>query len=187
MGTRISASALDWNETSARLVDLFDWIQPAELHGLLCGSACAGGGLDDRAWLQRIREHAGAQLSDQADSSDLLWFRNRALVNLGDSDLRFDLLLPDADAVLPERLDALAAWCSGFLSGFGLAGGRAEALDADGASGLVDLAAIADVDPGASESEADAEESYAELVEYVRVVVLLILQQRVANDQRGAT
>lgn len=183
MNTRISAAALDWNATSERLADVSTWIRPAELHGLLCGSACAGGDLDDRAWLQRIREHAGPELAAAAEAEHLIWFRNRALVNLGDAELRFDLLLPEADAALPERLDALAAWCSGFLSGFGLAGGRAETLDADGASGLVDLAAIADLD--AHSSESDAEESYAELVEYVRVAVLLMLQQRVAHDQRG--
>ncbi len=185
MDARISAAALDWDETESRLVALTDWIRPAELHGLLCGSACAGGALDDQAWLGRLVEHAGEDLAGKAGGEALIWFRNRALVNLGDADLRFDLLLPGEEAPLADQLDALAAWCSGFLSGFGLAGGQSDRLDEDGASGLGDLAAIADLDPDTE--EVDAEENYAELVEYVRVVVLLLLQQRVADEERGAS
>ena len=185
MNARISAAALNWDEAVTRLAALADWIRPAELHGLLCGSACAGGALDDRAWLGRLIEHGGEDLAGQADDAALIWFRNRALVNLGDADLRFDLLLPEEEAPLAERLDALAAWCSGFLSGFGLAGGQSDHLDEDGASGLRDLAAIADLDPDTEEM--DAEDNYAELVEYVRIVVLLLLQQRVATEQRGAS
>lgn len=185
MDTRISAAALDWYEAETRLVAVLDWIRPAELHGLLCGSACAGGALEDRAWLGRLVEHAGEDVAQTADEAALIWFRNRALVNLGDADLRFDLLLPDEDAPLADRLDALAAWSSGFLSGFGLAGGQSDHLDEDGVAGLSDLAAIADLDPDSR--EVDAEENYAELVEYVRVVVLLLLQQRVAGEQRGAS
>ena len=185
MDARISSAALDWDEAETRLVAVSAWIRPAELHGLLCGSACAGGALDDQAWLGRLLEHAGEDLAGQADEAALIWFRNRALVNLGDADLRFDLLLPDEEAALAARLDALAAWCSGFLSGFGLAGGRSDHLDEDGESGLGDLAAIADLDPDTEES--DAEDNYAELVEYVRVVVLLLLQQRVAVEQEGAS
>lgn len=181
MAVRISAAALEWDECLERLGAVTGWISPAELHGLLCGSACAGGTLDDAAWLERVGVHAGVG-REAGDEPALIWFRNRALVNLGDAELRFDLLLPDG-AALDGRLEALAAWCSGFLAGFGLAGGRSEMLDADAASGLVDLAAIAELDP-ASHGD-DAETDYAELVEYVRVVVLLILQQRVAHEQRG--
>ena len=182
MNAGISAAALNWEEAETRLAAVLDWIRPAELHGLLCGSACAGGALDDRAWRDRLIEHAGEDLAGQADDAALIWFRNRALVNLGDADLRFDLLLPE-EAALADRLDALAAWCSGFLSGFGLAGGQSHHLDEDGSSGLQDLAAIADLDPDIE--EVDAEDNYAEVVEYVRVVVLLLLQQRVAAEQRG--
>lgn len=182
MNARISAAALNWEEAETRLAAVLDWIRPAELHGLLCGSACAGGALDDRPWLARLIEHAGEDFAGQADDAALIWFRNRALVNLGDADLRFNLLLPE-EAALADRLDALAAWCSGFLSGFGLAGGQSNHLDEDGSSGLRDLAAIADLDPDTE--EVDAEDNYAEVVEYVRVVVLLLLQQRVAAEQRG--
>lgn len=183
MDARISAAALDWEEAGQRLEGLEAWMGPAEVHGLLCGNACAGGALDDQAWLQRLCEQAGEDLALTADAEALLWFRNRALVNLGDADLRFDLLLPPEAAPLADRLQALSAWCSGFLSGFGLAGGSSDRLDEDAASGLNDLAAIADLD--ADSEERDAEDSYAELVEYVRVVVLLILQQRVASDGQG--
>ncbi len=188
MNDRITNRPLEWEATAARLAPLGAWVQPSELHGLLCGSVCAGdSGLDDAGWLARIAEHAGEDVAAAIDPKDLLWLRNRALVNLGDVDLAFDLLLPE-EQPLGERLAALGAWCSGFLSGFGLGGGQSDHFDEDASSGLADLVAISELDrDSADESDVDAEASYAELVEYVRVVVLLILQHRLASEGRGGS
>ena len=178
----MSGQALEWDDTSQRLQDAAPLLGPAELHGLLCGNTCAGGGLADADWLGLIRQHSGPEAVIAGAEDVLLQFRNRTLINLGDADFAFDLLLPPAEEGIDDRLAALATWCAAFLSGYGLAGGRAERLDEDARTGLNDLSAIAALDPDSGESE-DAEDDLAELVEYVRVVVQVLLQQRPGADQ----
>ena len=166
---------LDWDETAAELVSTRPWISPAELHGLLCGSVCAGGEAPgDDAWLQRVWQHAGEDLADGADHAELVAFRERALGNLEADDFGFDLLLPDEETLLRERVSALASWCAGFLSGFGLGGGRTDGLEEDALTALKDMAAIAGVDAEVDDDDGD-ESDFSELVEYVRMGVLVIL------------
>lgn len=166
---------LDWEETASALTASRPWLTPAELHGLFCGSVCAdGAGPAGDAWLQRIRQHVGEDLVDGADPDELVAFRTRAAGNLDADDFGFALLLPPDDGALDDRVTALAGWCAGFLSGFGLGGGRTEGLDADAAEALEDFAAICRVDDAVDGAEAE-ESDFIELVEYVRMGVLVIL------------
>lgn len=87
-------------------------------------------------------------------------------------DCGFQLLLPADEQPLPERVEALAAWCQGFLAGLGQ-GGAARGLGADTSAALNDLAEIGCADT-LSEGSDDDERDYAELVEYVRAAALLI-------------
>lgn len=176
---------LDWDHTAAVLASARPWISPAELHGLLCGSVCAQGvapGDDD--WLQRLWQHAGEDLADGADHGELVAFRERALANLEADAFDFDLLVPDEDAPLDERVPALASWCAGFLSGYGLGGGSM-ALEEDAVMALDDFAAIAAVDPAVDESDQD-EADLTEVIEYVRMGVLVILAAVRAGAADGA-
>jgi|AntRauTorcE11898_2_1112593.scaffolds.fasta_scaffold15994_2 uncharacterized protein YgfB (UPF0149 family) len=173
---------LDWDETAAALTSTRPWISPAELHGLLCGSVCAGGEAPgDDAWLQRVWQHAGEDLADGADHAELIGFRERALGNLEADDFGFDLLLPDEETLLRERVSGLASWCAGFLSGFGLGGGRTDGMEEDALTALRDMAAIAGVDAEVDDDDGD-ESDFSELVEYVRMGVLVILTGSRAAD-----
>lgn len=166
---------LDWDEAAASLTSARPWMSPAELHGLLVGSVCADGvGPSDDAWLQRVWQHAGEDIADGADHGELVAFRVRALANLEADGFDFDLLLPDEDAPLSERLQALAAWCGGFLSGYGLGAGRIEGLEEDAVTALHDIAAIATVDTDVDDGEQE-ETDFMQLVEYVRMGVLVVL------------
>lgn len=177
---------LDWDETAADLVSTRPWISPAELHGLLCGSVCADGEAPgDDAWLQRVWQHAGEDLADGADHAELIAFRERALGNLEADDFGFDLLLPDEETLLRERVAALASWCAGFLSGFGLGGGRTDGMEEDALTALRDMAAIAGVDAEVDDDDGD-EADFSELVEYVRMGVLVILTGSRAGDPEDA-
>lgn len=178
----MSGQALEWDDTSQRLQEAVPLLGPAELHGLLCGNTCAGGGLADADWLALIRQHSGPEAVMPGEEEAVLQFRNRTLINLGDADFAFDLLLPSAEHGIDDRLAALATWCAAFLAGYGLGGGRAERLDEDARAGLSDLSAIAALDPDSGDA-ADAEDDFAELVEYVRVVVQVLLQQRPGAEQ----
>ena len=166
---------LDWEEAGAVLAACDPWCSPAELQGLLCGAVCADGrGPTDDGWLQLIHSHGGEDLAAERDLEPLLEFRQRVLASLVDDTLAFPLLLPDEDAPLAARLEALGLWCGGFLSGFGLAGGATDGLDEDACSVLEDMVAIAEVDPESEAGEA-GEGQFLEVSEYVRMGVLMLL------------
>ncbi|MEE4637214.1 MAG: UPF0149 family protein [Wenzhouxiangella sp.] len=150
----------------------------AETHGLVVGLLSARPGLSESDLMTQL---AALQVGDW--SSDSLQARvGPALASLRDEldtdELRFRPLLPTDDRPLAERTSCLAHWCSGFLSGFGAGEPVIAPGDATEALGLLEQIARAATDP---EADAEAEESaYTELVEFVRVAVLLLRE-----DQRG--
>jgi yecA family protein len=142
----------------------------SELHGSLCGYVSGGGKVDGDDWLQRLAFDAEkAPMPD--DALDQL--RTTTLAQFAALDFDFQLLLPNDDAPLAERADALVEWCRGFLGGFGLAAPAADALSDEAAEALEDIGRIAASDLDYDGSEAD-EDALAEIVEFVRVAALLL-------------
>lgn len=148
---------------------------PAEYHGILCGMLCYRDDAPEDLGLAMDGQGSAAAADD-----DLCTLRKDSLQQLQDANVEFQLMLPDDDAPLNERVDALAQWCGGFLHGMA----SAEQLDmralSEDAQELVrDFTELsrAGVEPEAN-SEQD-ERDYAELVEYVRVgAQLLFLEMR---------
>jgi len=99
----------------------------------------------------------------------LLRLPGETLDALRSPDLEFEPLLPADELPLAVRVAALAAWCGGYLYGFGAGGPKAGALqDKDIAEYLRDLTDIAraELEPG-RDAEA-GEGDFFELVEFVR-------------------
>jgi uncharacterized protein YgfB (UPF0149 family) len=94
-----------------------------------------------------------------------------------DEEFGFTLWLPDDDEPLEERTVALACWCSGFLAGLG-SGGQLEALSEEAREAIGDLQDIARAElsapPGDGPESEEDETAFAEIVEYVRVVALVL-------------
>jgi len=94
-----------------------------------------------------------------------------------DEEMGFALWLPDDDEPLEERTAALARWCSGFLAGLGSAG-QLDALSSEAREAIGDLQEIARAELATPDEEGPAnnedESAYAEIVEYVRVVALVL-------------
>ena len=158
-----------WDDVAAEADRLSLASTPAELHGALCGWLAAGGA-DARDWLARVL--VDAELPTPAADGALDRLRGASVVQLGDTDFGFELLLPEAADQVAERAAALFAWCRAFLGGFGLAVGD-KPLSDEGEEALGDIgnlaaARIDDVDP-----ESD-EEPLTEIEEYVRMAVLLL-------------
>jgi uncharacterized protein YgfB (UPF0149 family) len=94
-------------------------------------------------------------------------------VSLQDDEFDFAPLLPDDDCDIVLRTAALAAWCQGFLAGYAQASAAEPAsLAADSNEILRDLAIIAQAEVDEDAEEEESENSYAELVEYIRVAAL---------------
>ena len=115
----------------------------------------------------------GNDLSGQFDE-----VYSTVLAQLTDSNLQFQLCLPEGEDVgLGEQVNALAEWCAGFLYGLANAGIQTKGtLSADVQEILQDVGAIAQVD-GVELANEEEEVSFIELVEFVRVAVLLLAEE----------
>jgi yecA family protein len=157
----------------------------AEAHGALCGMLCARGTIELSEWIDHVigeQEQGNDLLHDVVHKMSELHQSTLEMVNDPTGD--FKLLLMDDDDPLPERVEALAAWCEGFIYGLA-AGGIQEGseLPEDAAELLKDMVEISraghDVDDaGVEESDDnDDEAAYMEIEEYVRMGVLLIYEE----------
>ncbi|MFK8031556.1 MAG: UPF0149 family protein [Gammaproteobacteria bacterium] len=146
----------------------------SESHGNLIGlySAKPESAVPD--WLAALTADSGA---DSATAGgEIAEVAQRLVGNLNTSDLSFQLLLPDDETPLPERVQALAHWCQGYL--YGLAQGgvqQFEGLPGDCAEILNDFAELT---KARSDDESEgSERDFFELSEYVRVGAQLIFEE----------
>lgn len=157
----------------------------ADAHGALCGMLCARGAIELSEWVDHVigkKEQGSELLHDVVHKLSEL--HQTTLEMMNDSTGEFRLLLMDDDDPLPERVEALATWCQGFIYGLA-AGGIQEGseLPEDTAELLNDMIEISraghDVDDaGVEETDEDNDEvAYMEIEEYVRMGVLLIYEE----------
>jgi uncharacterized protein YgfB (UPF0149 family) len=151
---------------------------PAEIHGMLCGRLSGGQQLDNKACISAIEELYDLDPNSLNDiSNELLSLYEGSVQKLQDSGLGFNLLLPDDEYELGQRIDSLGQWCQGFLIGLGLSGLSSDTtLSNDTADALRDLAQIAQVDSHEFDTE-ENEVSFFELTEYVRMAALLMVSE----------
>lgn len=147
-------------------------LDPSELHGSLCGYFCAGGeaGRDD--WLQRLALQVDTD-ADVTRRASLRALFEVTAAQLAEDCAELQPLLPDDDAPLPERAEAMLAWCRSFLGGFGLAAGAEPRLSPEAEEALEDLAHIAASSLSYEDEQAD-EEALTEVLEFVRVAAMLL-------------
>lgn len=159
----------DWHHVQAALAPLQLAVSPSELHGALAGWV-AGGGAVDGAWLGRTLADEGLV---QPSDATLDALRDATVASMEDRELNFQLLLPDDDASVDVRGNALFDWCRSFLGGFGMAAGPNPPLSEEGTEALEDLAKLAMAE---AESDGDEEDeaAFAEIEEFVRVASLLL-------------
>lgn len=162
----------------------------AEAHGVLCGLLAASQtSVAKTRWFSELLDAAEMQAGDvSAMGGDLkildTWFTEE-LDALNNPDLEFLPAVPDDSAPIGTRVRALGEFCAGFTYGLGLATANRgnKALPKDTRELVEDFQAIdsAEVDIGtgrtAGESDDADEGAYIELLEYVKVGVLLIHEE----------
>jgi len=160
-------------------------VQAAEAHGVLSGMLCAAGAAELGEWWSNIRGDE-SQVEVPEPVREL---HAETVASLADVTGTFDLMLPQDEASLEERAEALHDWCQGFLYGYGMAGGRDPAkLPHDAAEILRDIHQFAQASFDLGEDAEEDEQAYSELVEYLRVGVLLlheILHPRLDSAAEG--
>lgn len=150
----------------------------ADGHGLLCGILCVPSQLSEEDWLLQVLGD-----TEMEDAPSSRWYlllhhtRQETMRQLDSGDCHFQLMLPNDTQPLALRLGALGDWCEGYLAGLGLAGVRdSELLPPNTQEIIHDMVEISRV--GLNERPTDADEAaYAEVVEYVRVGVMLIKEE----------
>lgn len=175
-------AAFDYDRVEQMFTQLSAAGFPAELHGHLVGRLAAGARLDHGTWLEVARETIDGRGSlSEADKVFLIQLYDASLAQLAGSGFDLTLLLPDDNTAIDHRTLALGQWCEGFLGGFGLVGRQGE-LSEEASSVLADFAAIAQVQTDLEESDAN-EADYMEVMEYVRMAVLLVFSECQPIDQ----
>ncbi len=148
---------------------------PSELQGGLFGGLCGASGLIGEnllAFFSQLTETSTERLKPLEDELKGIYRDVQTSMDAGGG--LIELLLPDDDQALSDRLDALSRWCRGFLVGLGLSGLSGDTkLAPDITEAMRDLAEIVLVDPVVEATE-DAEASFVELIEFVRVAASLI-------------
>jgi uncharacterized protein YgfB (UPF0149 family) len=93
------------------------------------------------------------------------------------------LLLPDDEANMSVRAESLGFWCQGFLTGLGLAGlSTVSGLPDEVQDFLSDISHIARVGFDGDNPDEEDEVAYTDIVEYLRMGVMLINQELHCSD-----
>lgn len=167
-----------FSELSTELDAISSPIYAAETHGSLCGLFCLQTRPDFDLWYSLIidEKHQAQPARLQRLIGLLGQVRQETETAFASHSGGVDLLLPEDDDVITARLSALVQWCEGLLYGLGVAGLAAEHQLPDQAREFVqDVREITKLDAGSVSEE--AEHDYMELVEYLRVGVLVLREE----------
>lgn len=151
-------------------------IPAAYLHGLWCGLIVGGQYFSPKEWLSLAANDTEFWQTLAPEARQVfLQIAESTLLQLEAPDFTLTLLLPnDDESALESRVEALTEWCLGFIVGFDKKK-QPLLLEGDAAQAFADLSKISEMQCDVEETEED-EQSYAELVEFVRVSVLMIHQ-----------
>lgn len=164
---------------------------PSELHGTLCGRIAVATESDTKQRLAMALEQMGVDLVqiEAAHCQQLVQLLSqthaRLLSQLQQGEMGDALLLlPDDEAALGSRLEALSAWVRGFLEGLATAGGKQLAAASEAVHELMrDFVAISQVDSMQAASE-EGERNFYEIEAYVRVGVMTIFTECSGNTAK---
>jgi yecA family protein len=151
----------------------------SEAHGMLSGTICAAGKTAPGLWLEYLLGEGNTLSAAASDSSDmLLTLQSELLRQLNDDAFGFELLLPLDDVPLSLRTETLSQWCAGFLYGLALGGFREDVAMPDSVSEVVkDFYEISHARFDYDLMDESDEAAYTEIVEYVRMGVLLLYEE----------
>ena len=169
--------SLDFDELDHGLADIQSGTRAAECHGFITGYICASNNAD----IVPLRDHLisgmdnGQQLEQAYALLDLI--ASDVVTVLQDTEINFQPLLPDDTEDISLRAASLSEWCAGFLSVMCVGGlEQKQTQHPDCQEFIKDLASISRMETDVADEEG-TEQSLFELVEYIRVGVLMLYQE----------
>ena len=150
-----------------------------EAQAIACGMLCVNISADKITWIQLIFGEIDMTSSNQEAaiklSGDLFEFLKH---QLQDPNLAFELLLPNEKEALYARVTAMQEWCTGYLLGMSMAGiSDHSKLPEDSRELLADFTEIGTSGGFDLGDEDTSEEAFEEIIEYIRIGVLLINEE----------
>ena len=175
----VTQAACGFNELEEQLRKADADSGAAEAHGLLCGTVTAGGRIDPEVWLEHLLGTDNTlSVAAQACSDMLVNLQDDILARFNDGSFGFSVLLPPDSSNLPVRTRALSEWCGGFLYGLALGGVKEGAEQAETVEEVMkDFYEISHAGFVTEAPDEADEAAYAEIVEYVRMSVLLLYEE----------
>ena len=170
---------MKYDQVNDALKRVSNEIDAAEAHGVLSGLICAQD--------ESVREHWLSHCFPESEQGDLLVQETMNLLQelysdvqtqFQSSDFLFYPLLPDEESSLAARVEALGFWCQGFLMGISLGGiVNTEKLPGELPGFIKDVIEVSQAESFEVEDEEQDEDAYMELVEYIRIGVLLFQEE----------
>jgi uncharacterized protein len=186
---QVSGIAADYVDLAELLNRSGSPLPLAELHGGLCGVICASGREAARGWLEELLDDCGGDAATVAELAGRLEALGNETFNaLSGLSMEFSPLLPDDDAAIDQRAEALGLWCHGFLAGLVIGGidltGGSAVLSQDLSELVHDFAAISQAGPDSQEFEDPelGDNSLMELIEFVRVGAQFVFEELIAEQ-----
>lgn len=146
----------------------------AEAHGMAAGMLCVDIRAKAEAWLDELFPERGVLAAEEQKLLQQLFEQTRQLLNQEDEQFAFDLLLPNDNEELFERVEALRHWCQGFLFGVGYAKSTS-VWPGDCGEIMRDIVEFTKMDEEVGGEE--DEKAFMEIHEYLRSAVLLVRDQ----------
>lgn len=150
-------------------------VPAAEGHGCLCGALCMSADYTLERWLEEVvPSDEDSSIAQEIELPMRTLYSDTVRALRGDQ-MEFEPFLPDESVALEQRATALSQWCQGFLYGLGTARKiEAEHMPRNIDEILIDFTAIGRAQVEPSDNPEEDEQSYTEVVEYIRAAVQLI-------------
>jgi len=162
-----------YQELNAALSKTALKLHPSQVHGLISGILSANA-KSNAAWEEIIT--GGEEAARTHELLQALYDTTAAQLN--DFLFEFQIVMPPDDDDLALRAEALTLWCQGFLTGLKSADvkivGREPSDMTEAINDLIEIAKMNYEEVVASEED---EAAFIELVEYVRMAVILIYEE----------
>ncbi|CAK9884302.1 MAG: hypothetical protein XXXJIFNMEKO3_00684 [Candidatus Erwinia impunctatus] len=148
-------------------------MSPAEMHGLLTGMIA--GGYQSSHWQSQVYDLTNDGLAfSQVLLHPLQELYQSISDTLADEGFLFQLFLPEGESVtLFDRADELAGWVNHFLLGLGISQPGLDKVKGETGEAIDDLRTIGQLGYDDDEEPEAFGQALEEVIEYVRVAVLL--------------
>jgi uncharacterized protein YgfB (UPF0149 family) len=149
-------------------------LHPSQVHGLICGILC--GNANQKAdWETLV---TGGEKESKSVHQTLEALFTATQQQLSEFLFELQMILPVDEVELPIRAEALTLWCQGMLTGLKISQvpivDREPSELTEAINDFIEIAKMNYEDVVANEED---EVAYTELVEYVRMAVILVYQE----------